>query len=102
MNDRNFLLAILKLSPPLIKAALVSLSADRVEGRTAPISSDLITEVDSTLSAVLELVRQHQYFQARDMLVKIRSNLVLLRPKRPKIFYQKSKNIEISIKMILL
>ena len=80
MDDRNFLLTILKLSPPLIKAALVSLSADRVEGRIAPISSDIITEVDSTLTAVLEPVRQQQYYQARDMLVKMRSNLVLLRP----------------------
>ena len=80
MDDRNFLLTILKLSPPLIKAALVSLSADRVEGRIAPISSDILVEVDSTLSAVLEPVRQQQYFQARDLLVKIRSNLILLRP----------------------
>ena len=79
MEDRNFLLTMLKLSPPLIKIALVSLSADRVESRTAPISSDIITEVDSTLTAVLEPVRQQQYFQARDMLVKIRSNLILLR-----------------------
>ena len=80
MDDRNFLLNMLKFSPPLIKAVLVSLTAERLEDRTAPISSDIIAEVDSTLLAVLEPVRQHQYFQARDLLVKIRSNLILLRP----------------------
>ena len=48
MNDRNFLLTILKLSPPLIKTALVSLSAERVEARIAPISSEIHAEVDTT------------------------------------------------------
>ena len=80
MDDRNFLLTILKLSPPLIKVALASLTADEVEGRIASIPSTLITEVDSSLTSLVEPVRQHQYFQARDILVKIRSDLILLRP----------------------
>ena len=80
MDDRNFLLTILKLSPPLITVALLSLTADGVESKIALIPSTFITQVDSTLTAVLEPVRQHQYFQARDILVKIRSDLILLRP----------------------
>ena len=50
MDDRNFLLTMLKLSPPLIKVALVSLTADEVEGGTAGIPSTIISEVDSTLT----------------------------------------------------
>ena len=79
MDDRNFLLTMLKLSPPLIKVALVSLTADEVEGGTAGIPSTIISEVDSTLTSLLEPVRQQQYLQARDMLVKVRSDLILLK-----------------------
>ena len=69
MDDRNLLLNILKLSPPLIKVVLLSLTADEVEGRTAGIPSSIIAEMDSTLFSLLEPVRQQQYFQARVMLV---------------------------------
>ena len=80
MDDRNFLLTMLKLSPPLNKVSILSLTADEVEGRTAGIPTTLIAEVDSALTSLLEPVRQQQYLQARVILVKIRSNLILLRP----------------------
>ena len=79
MDDRNFLLTMLKLSPSLITVALSSLTADEVEGRTKLILPSLITQIDTSLTSLLEPVRQQQYFQARDILVTIRSDLILLR-----------------------
>ena len=80
MDQRNFLLNVIKFSPLLIKLALMSITRDKIDERTMVIPPKIFTEIDSTLTTLLELVRQQQYFQARDILVKIRFNLIRIRP----------------------